>query len=98
MFPALGLILIFAVVAVSISRSSVSYYEGHGDVCQGSTQPSQMLNAGETIIVNGFSIDRLCWASGVALQQGRSYTLWIEMVELFFDRTIMTDIAGYRDN
>ena len=96
-FPALGLILIFAVVAVSISRSSVSYYEGHGDVCQGSKHP-QTLGAGETVVIGDyFSIDSLCWASGEVLQQGRSYTLWIEMVEPFFDRTIMTDIAGYRD-
>lgn len=45
-----------------------------------------------------FSIDHLCWPTGVSLEKGRHYTLWIEMIEPFFDQTIMTDIAGFRDS
>jgi hypothetical protein len=98
--PGLGLALIFATIAVTVSRTTVSYRTGQGAFCRSQATPDDKLiaaSAGTSLVREGFQIGKLCWASGVSLEKGRHYTIWIEMVEPFFDQTIMTDIAGFRD-
>jgi hypothetical protein len=96
--PGAGLLLIFAAIGISISRSTVTFREGSGALC--TTQVSAPIVApepGKSISRDGFNIDQLCWPSGLQLEKGRHYELTIEMSEPFFDQTMMTDIAGFKD-
>jgi hypothetical protein len=99
--PGAGLLLIFAAIGISISRSTVTFREGSGALCSipvsASSAPIEAPELGNSISRDGFSIDEICWASGLRLQKGRHYELTIEMTEPFFDQTLMTDIAGFRD-
>lgn len=101
--PFAAIALIYIAVGVSISRSTVTLRDGSGAICAeegvnekrpAATKPQP----GETLTRDGFETRRLCWASGVELEEGQHYALWIEMTDPpFSDRTIMTDIAGFKD-
>jgi hypothetical protein len=56
------------------------------------------LEPGQPFTRENFAINQLCWPSCILLEQGRHYTLSIEMTDpSFFDQAIMTDIAGFKD-
>jgi uncharacterized protein (DUF2235 family) len=98
--PGLFLLAIFGLAATAVSRTTASYRAGAGKFCQaGATAKEKLAPAQEGIplVRKGFRTDQLCWPTGVAVEKGRHYTLWIEMTEPFFDQTIMVDIAGFRD-
>ena len=101
--PLAGILLIYAAVGVSISRSTVTLRDGSGAICaeeEGASAPpaAVKLQPGQTLTRDGFDTSKRCWASGVALEEGQHYALWIEMTDPpFFDQTIMTDIAGFRE-
>ena len=102
--PLAAIALIYVAVGVSISRSTVTLRDGSGAICaeEGVNEKwpvATKLQPGQTVIRDGFETSRRCWASGVALEEGQHYALWIEMTDPpFFDRTIMTDIAGFKDD
>jgi hypothetical protein len=99
--PIAGVVLLYAAAAVTISNATVSVLEGRGELCPREKTPApplQELEPGKPFTREDFAIDRLCWPSGIKLEQGRHYTLLIEMTDPpFFDQTIMTDIAGFKD-
>jgi hypothetical protein len=96
--PGAGLLLIFAAIGISISRSTVTFREGSGGLCSAYVSaPIVAPEPGKSISRDGFRTDQLCWPSGFQLQKGRHYELTIEMNEPFFDQTLMTDIAGFKD-
>ncbi|MDR3465184.1 MAG: DUF2235 domain-containing protein [Xanthobacteraceae bacterium] len=96
LLPAVGVVLIFAAAGLAVSRSTVIFRDGSGRICHESAQTDK-LAPGQSIARDDFTADQLCWASRIVLEKGRHYTLWIEMTEPFFDQTIMTDIAGFKD-
>jgi hypothetical protein len=98
--PAAALLLIFAVIGVWVSRSTVAYRDGSGALCDRERYPSPPAltpEPGKTVSQSGFKIDQACWPSGIQLQKGRHYALTIETTEPFFDQTLMPDIAGFKD-
>jgi hypothetical protein len=99
--PTMAILIIYAAIGVAISNSTVTVKEGRGDLCREKDYPSPepvKLEPGEPFTRENFAIDQLCWPSGIQLEQGRHYTLSIEMTDpSFFDQTIMTDIAGFKD-
>ena len=88
-WPTIGAAAILCLVLVTVSRTTVSYRSGNGTFCD--TKAEQRTS--------DFAIDRLCWASGIQVEKGRRYTIWIQMAEdaPFLDRDIMTDVAGFSD-
>jgi len=88
-WPAIGAAAILCLVLVTVSRTTVGYRSGNGTFCDS--------KAGQR--TSDFAIDRLCWASGIQVEKGRRYTIWIQMAEdaPFLDRGIMTDVAGFSD-
>lgn len=94
--PFAAVALIYVAAAVAISRTTVTVRDGLGGYCT-ETKAATYINPGQTLERDGFAIDKLCWASGLKLEKGQHYTLWIEMTDPFFDQTIMTDIAGFTD-
>jgi hypothetical protein len=99
---AAAVLLIYAALGVVISRSTVTFREGRGEICVSEVDKDRKLTAaklepGQQIVRDDFMTSDLCWASRVQLQQGQHYTVWIEMTEPFFDQTLITDIAGFED-
>jgi hypothetical protein len=99
--PAVAIVLLYAAIGVAISNSTVTVKEGRGALCWEEDYPSPesvKLEPGQPFTRENFAVDQLCWPSGIQLEQGRHYTLAIEMTDPpFFDQTIMTDIAGFKD-
>ena len=98
--PIAAILLIYAAIGVAISNSTVTVMEGRGDICEKDKEgapPLQALEPGKSFTRADFAIDNPCWRSGIKLEQGRHYTLAIEMTDPFFDQTVMTDIAGFKD-
>jgi hypothetical protein len=96
--PAAAIAVIFLTIAVSISRSVVTFREGSGALCTGATTSLQRPDKGETIVRDNFRTDAVCWSSGIGLHKGYHYELTIEMVEPFFDQAQITDINGFTDH
>jgi hypothetical protein len=99
--PGVFLFLIFVLTVTWISRTTVTYraaQEIAGSAFCHSTKRARPAADGVTVIARPFTPDALCWPSGLLLEKGRQYTLWIEMTEPFFDRTIVADIAGFGGN
>jgi hypothetical protein len=96
-----AVVLIYAALGVVISRSTVTFREGRGEICKSETQDKKLtavkLEPGQQITRDDFDISKLCWPSRVQLQQGQHYTVWIEMTQPFFDQALITDIAGFED-
>ena len=75
---------------------TLSYRAGQGQLCPGTQGELAQLADGVPRSAEGFSTDQLCWPTGIRLEEGVTYTVWIEMVEPFFDRTIVADTAGFQ--
>jgi hypothetical protein len=99
MLPTAAIVLIYAAAGVVISRSTVTVREGSGDICKNSDKSVLMkLEQGKEVVRDGFTASHPCWPSGVQLQEGQHYMVRIEMTDPpFFDQSIMTDIAGFKD-
>jgi uncharacterized protein (DUF2235 family) len=99
--PTAAIVLLYAAIGAAISNSTVTVMEGRGKLCREKdypSPPSVTLEPGQPFTRENFAIDQLCWPSGIQLEQGRHYALSIEMTDPpFFDQTIMTDIAGFKD-
>jgi hypothetical protein len=99
--PTAAIVLIYVAIGAAISNSTVTVKEGRGALCREEdypSPPSVKLEPGQPFTRENFAINQLCWPSGIQLEQGRHYTLAIEMTDPpFFDQTIMTDIAGFKD-
>jgi hypothetical protein len=104
LLPGIGLALVFLAFVVSVSRSVVTFREGSGALCAptnppfSQSKPPPPIALGQSISLDGFRPDQLCWPSGIILQKGQHYELTIEMTEPFFDQTLMTDVAGFKDS
>jgi hypothetical protein len=99
--PTVAIVLLYAAIGVGISNSTVTVMEGRGIICNEdykSASPETKLGPGESVSRDNFPIDKLCWPSGIQLEEGRHYAVSIEMTDpSFFDQAIMTDIAGFKD-
>ncbi|HXO68152.1 MAG TPA: DUF2235 domain-containing protein, partial [Bradyrhizobium sp.] len=99
--PTVAIVLLYAAIGVAVSNSTITVKEGRGARCREEDYPSPesvKLEPGQPFTRENFAIDQLCWPSGIQLEQGRHYTLAIEMTDPpFFDQAIMTDIAGFKD-
>ncbi len=95
--PGLALVAIVAAGAVAISRTTVDFREGRGGLCTDS-KAKDLVDASETptVAATTFTIDNLCWASGIQVHKGRQYLLSITMTKPFLDQTQPVDIAGFR--
>jgi hypothetical protein len=96
-----AVVLIYAALAVVISRSTITFREGRGKICISETKDKKLtaarLEPGQQITRDDFKTSDPCWASRVQLQQGQHYMVWIQMTEPFFDQALITDIAGFED-
>jgi hypothetical protein len=97
LLPGIGIVAIYFVVFVALVRSLVSVYEGRGDICKLSAGAQPLVPGQVYVLEKKFETHNECWASGVKLEIGRTYTIRLKMEEPYFDSAIMSDIAGFED-
>jgi hypothetical protein len=70
---------------------------GTGDLCEAAASP---IAAGDQPVAAPtlFETRRLCWGSGLWIEKGRKYRIWIDVRDPWFDRTIMSGANGFRDS
>jgi hypothetical protein len=91
-YVALALLLL-GILAVT-SHAVMDYRSGKGGICAGSGTGKPVPDEGASA-QTAFSASDLCWASGITLEKGRSYTLWIDSTEPFRDGNRTVGVAGF---
>ncbi len=97
LLPTVFLIVIFGVTLLVAGRSYFNWRAGTGDLCEGA---GPLTAAGEQPVAAPtlFETRKLCWGSGLWVEQGRKYRIWIDVRDPWFDRTIMSGANGFRDS
>jgi uncharacterized protein (DUF2235 family) len=94
--PGIFLIAIFGASLLVVSRSYFNWRGGIGNFCERTTS---LTAVGEQPITAAalFDISNACWNSGLWVEKGRKYRVWIDVRDPWFDRTIMSGANGFRD-
>lgn len=99
---------LFIIFSSALLIVSTSYFTGRvalGKVCappetegasgtraeRGKPVLDEPLPAGSVFETRDF-----CWWSGLAVEKGRKYRVWLDIDEPWFDRTIMTGVNGFQ--
>ncbi len=97
--PGAILVAVVLAFAVAFSRSMVTHHAASAGAPFCTATHSAPLRDGQVVIRAGadaFEAKSLCWASGVALEKGRTYTLWLDELKPFMDDNVMSGIGGFR--
>ncbi|WP_249779175.1 DUF2235 domain-containing protein [Bradyrhizobium sediminis] len=94
--PAIFLAVIFGVALLSGSRSYYNWRAGTGVFCK---RANDVTPVGDQPVAATTSFDtrKLCWGSGLWVEKGRKYRIWIDAKDQqWFDRTIMSGVNGFK--
>ena len=95
---ALPVIFLAVILGGALLASGRSYYNwraGTGDLCN-SAGSVTAVGDHEIQAQSRFDTRQLCWASGLWVEKGRKYRIWIDATsEPWFDRTIMSGVNGF---
>ena len=97
LLQAVFLSFIFGAALLVAGRSYFNWRVGTGDLCVAAAAP---VAADEQVIAAPtlFETRNLCWGSGLWVEKGRKYRIWIDIREPWFDRTIMSGANGFSDS
>jgi uncharacterized protein (DUF2235 family) len=97
LLPTVFLAVIFGAALLVASRSYFNWRVGTGDLCAAAASPAL---AGDQPVAAPtlFETRKLCWGSGLWVEKGRKYRIWIDIRDPWFDRTIMSGTNGFRDS
>ncbi len=98
LLPGVGIVAIYLAAFVAVDRSLVNVYEGHGNVCRGSRNPTLLVAGKIAVLPKKFETAAVCWASGITLEKDHRYTIRLNMEEPYFDGATMSDIAGFQNS
>lgn len=105
-FPGIFLLVIFGSALLVAGRSyfywrdgtaGFAFHFGPPAFCHSTDHPTPVADQAITAM-SVFEINNPCWSSGLWVEKGRKYRIWIEMGDPWFDRTIMTGVNGYQLN
>ncbi len=84
-------------LAVTVSRSMVTHHAASAGAPFCTATKAVPLRDGQ-VMAGATPLDArwLCWASGVMLEKGRTYTLWLDEIHPFKDDTVMSGVGGFR--
>ncbi|MGL9622117.1 DUF2235 domain-containing protein [Bradyrhizobium sp. U531] len=101
------LTFLFIIFSSALLIASTSYFTGRvalGRVCA----PPEIKSASGTRLERGrpvldeplpadtvFATSEFCWWSGLAVEKGRKYRVWLDIEEPWFDRTVMIGVNGF---
>jgi uncharacterized protein (DUF2235 family) len=90
-FPAAVLIGAGFLALMAVNRAAFDVWSTVGQVCK----PPSPRTGGNT-----FTIDSVCWASGLTLEAGVHYRIWLEPPadHDWFDHTVHTSVEGFRES
>ena len=103
-FPVFFGALTLIATLILVSRATVNALSASGRICREANplanpaappklqlpQPEIPLQIKEPFVPKS-----PCWATGVWVEKGRTYTLWIRETEKFFDRTTPAELPGF---
>jgi uncharacterized protein (DUF2235 family) len=95
LLPGAFLIVIFGAALLATSRSYYNWRGGTGEFC---TQTKPLMPVGDqpVTVPSAFDTKDPCWASGLGVEKGRKYRIWIDARDnAWFDRTIMSGVNGF---
>jgi hypothetical protein len=95
--PAIFLFIIFYSVLLIGATSIFTARTATGTICAppGSGAATPVLD--QPIGARGpFATSEFCWWSGLAVEKGRKYRVFLEIEDPWFDRTIMTGTNGFK--
>jgi uncharacterized protein (DUF2235 family) len=95
--PGIFLFAIFGTALLAISRSYYNWRAGTGEFC---TLTNSVTVVGDQPITAPatFNTSDPCWTSGLWVEKGRKYRIWIDARDPWFDQTIMSGVNGYKLN
>jgi uncharacterized protein (DUF2235 family) len=104
--PGIFLLLIFGTALLGIGRSYFAWRDGTAGFDWGYGPPAfchrtaapQIVAAQPLPAKTLFETRNPCWSSGLWLEKGYRYRVWIDMRDPWFDRTIMTGVNGFQLN
>ncbi|WP_249139213.1 DUF2235 domain-containing protein [Bradyrhizobium japonicum] len=95
--PGIFLFIIFYSALLIASTSVFTARTATGNVCATSGQDSGMPVSDEPTDARGrFATKEFCWWSGLAVEKGRKYRVWVQIEEPWFDRTIVSGTNGFK--
>ncbi|MDA9438354.1 hypothetical protein XH98_04275 [Bradyrhizobium sp. CCBAU 51745] len=100
--PAIFLLTIFGSTALILSNSLFTGRVALGKVCTasqdaaGSPQIGTPVRDDPTDAIALFDTRTFCWWSGLAVEKGRKYRVFIDVKEPWFDRTTLSGANGFR--
>jgi hypothetical protein len=95
LLPGAFLIVIFGAALLATSRSYYNWRGGTGEFCT-ATKPLTPVGDQPVTVTNLFETRDPCWASGLGIEKGRKYRIWIDARDnAWFDRTIMSGVNGF---
>jgi uncharacterized protein (DUF2235 family) len=103
LFPGIFLLTFLVVAILAGERSYFNWQAGTGQICKGTINIAGQAAAvpvGEKpdTASSPFHTSDMCWASGLAVEKGRKYRIWIEMGDPWFDQTILSGVNGFKKN
>lgn len=96
-FPTIALGTTFAALAIGASHLTLNYRLGKGVLCA-ATADVRSVSEGDAIVAGEFSAASVCWPSGVLIEKGRSYTVWIDASDPFRDGDVAVGTAGFESS
>ncbi|MBR0783917.1 DUF2235 domain-containing protein [Bradyrhizobium iriomotense] len=95
--PAIFLFIIFYSALLIGSTSVFTARTATGNICETSGQNSATPVSDEPTDARGlFATKDFCWWSGLAVEKGRKYRVWVQIEDPWFDRTIMSGTNGFK--
>lgn len=101
--PGAFLVVIFGLALLAAGRSYFGWRDGTAGFtwrfgppafCHATTSPAPVGEQAVTV-KELFETRNPCWSSGLWLEKGRRYRIWIDVRDPWFDRTIMTGVNGF---
>lgn len=94
--PLIFLAAIFGSAFLATGRSYYNWRAGTGAFCK-QTEPVAQVGDQPVTAAAAFDTKDLCWPSGLWVEKGRKYRIWIDASkEPWFDRTIMSGVNGFQ--
>lgn len=97
--PAVALTSIAVAALLLVNRAAVTYRSGSGKLCpaQNPEFGLRVPKPGVANLAEGYTTDHPCWPTGIKVEKGRSYIIWIEETSPYLDGPDLTGIAGFTD-
>lgn len=101
LFPGIFLLTMLILVILVGQRSYFNWQAGTGQICKSTIEMENQASAApagqeRAKVPQLFRTSDMCWASGLAVEKGRKYRIWIEIVDPWFDQTILSGVNGFK--